>query len=146
MERSDTLLFTVITQDLYAFQSIFFRHRGSQNLRVHILNNISPLVFGMNRLFTQRTGHLSRLIEGDTALAVESMAARKELDGISGFMEGFQADRTIYAARVVQADMGVYTVYINADITLVAVNMIVRTTHSTDAALVAVILALVLII
>jgi hypothetical protein len=29
------------------------------------------------------------------------MAARKELDGISGFMKRFQADRTVYAARVV---------------------------------------------
>jgi hypothetical protein len=100
----------------------------------------------MNRFFTQGTGHLTRLIEGDAASAVESMAARKELNGISGFMEGFQTDRTVYAARVIQTDMGIYTIHINTDITLIAVNMIVRTTHSTDTALVAVILTLVLII
>ena len=146
MERGNALLLTIITQHFYAFVSIFFRHRGSLNLRVHILNNISPLVFRMNRFFTQGTGHLTRLIEGDAASAVESMAARKELNGISGFMEGFQTDRTVYAARVIQTDMGIYTIHINTDITLIAVNMIVRTTHSTDATLLTVILTLVLII
>jgi hypothetical protein len=74
------------------------------------------------------------------------MAARKELDRISGFMKGFQADRTVYAARVVQADMGIYTIHIDTDITLVAVNMIVNPSHSTDSALVTVILALVLVV
>jgi uncharacterized membrane protein len=74
------------------------------------------------------------------------MAARKELNGISGFMERFQTDRTVYAARVIQADMGIYTIHIDTDITLIAVNMIVRTTHSTDATLLTVILALVLVI
>jgi len=100
----------------------------------------------MNGFFTQGTGHLTRLIEGHTTSAVESMAARKELNGISGFMERFQTDRTVYAARVIQADMGIYTIHIDTDITLIAVNMIVRTTHSTDATLLTVILALVLVI
>jgi hypothetical protein len=100
----------------------------------------------MNGFFTQRASHLTRLIEGDTASAVKSMAARKELDRISGLMEGFQADRTVYAARVIQTDMGIYTIHIDTDITLIAVNMIVRTPHSTDATLVTVILALVLVI
>jgi hypothetical protein len=100
----------------------------------------------MNGFFTQGTSHLTRLIEGDAASAVESMAARKELNRISGLMEGFQTDRTVYATRIIQTDMGIYTIYINADITLIAVNMIVRTTHSTDSALVTVILPLILVV
>lgn len=74
------------------------------------------------------------------------MAARKELNGISGLMKRFQADRTVYAARVVQTDMGIYTIHIDADITLITVNMIVNPSYSTDPALVAVILTLVLVI
>jgi hypothetical protein len=77
---------------------------------------------------------------------VKSMAARKELDRISGFMEGFQADRTISATRVVQTDMGIYTIYIDTDVALVTMNMILNPSYSTDAALITVILALVLII
>lgn len=104
------------------------------------------MVFGMNRLFTQGTCHLTRFIEGEVAGSVETMAARKELDGISGLMEGFQTDRAIGATRVVQTDMGVNTVHIDTDITLVAVNMILNPSYPTDATLVAVILALVLVI
>jgi hypothetical protein len=61
-------------------------------------------------------------------------------------MEGFEADRAIRATRIIQADMGINTIHMNTDTALIAVNMIVRSTHSTDTALVAVILALVLII
>jgi arginine deiminase len=77
---------------------------------------------------------------------MESMAARKELNGISGLMKGFQADRTVYATRVIQTDMGIYTIHIDTYITLVAVNMIVNPSYSTNATLLTVILALVLIV
>jgi len=146
MKSSNTLLLAVITQYLHPFQSIFFRHRGSQNLLVHILNNISPLVFCMNRLFTQGTGDLSRLIEGYYTCSVESVATGEELDRIPGFMEGFETHRTINTARIVQTDMRINGIYMNTDSTLVTVNMILRTTHPTDSALVAVVLALVLVV
>ena len=146
MKSSNTLLLAVVTQYLHPFQSIFFRHRGSQNLLVHILNNISTLVFCMNRLFTQGTCDLSRLIEGEAAGPVKSVATGKELDRISRFMEGFETDRTINPARIVQTDMGINRIYMNTDPTLVTMNMILRTTHPTDPTLIAMILALVLIV
>ena len=89
---------------------------------------------------------MSRLIEGEVASSVESVATREELYGISGLMEGFQADRAIHATRIIQADMGIYGINMYTDPTLVAVNMIVRTTDPTDPALLAVVLALVLIV
>jgi hypothetical protein len=146
MKNSNTLVLAVITQYLHPFQSIFFRHRGSQNLLVHILNNISPLVFCMNRLFTQGTCDLSRLIEGYYTGSVESVAAGEELDRIPGFMEGFETHRTINTARIVQTDMGINRIYMDTDSTLVTMNMILRTTHPTDSALIAVVLALVLVV
>jgi hypothetical protein len=42
--------------------------------------------------------------------------------------------------------MGIYSIHIDADITLVTVNMILNPSYSTDAALLAVILALVLVV
>jgi hypothetical protein len=77
---------------------------------------------------------------------MKSMAARKELNRIPGFMERFQADRAINATRIIQADMGIYGIDVDTDTTLVAVNMIVRPPDPTDTALLAVVLALVLII
>ena len=74
------------------------------------------------------------------------MATREELYGISGLMEGFQADRAIHATRIIQADMSIYGIDVDTDATLVAVNMIIRPTDPTDPAFLAVVLALVLII
>jgi len=77
---------------------------------------------------------------------VESVATGEELDRIPGFMEGFETHRTINTARIVQTDMRINGIYMNTDSTLVTVNMILRTTHPTDSALVAVVLALVLVV
>jgi hypothetical protein len=74
------------------------------------------------------------------------MATGKELDRIPGFMEGFETDRTINTARIVQTDMRIDGIYMDTDSTLITMNMILRTTHSTDSALVTVVLALVLIV
>ena len=89
---------------------------------------------------------MSRLIEGEVASSVESVATREKLYGISGLMEGFQADRAIHATRIVQANMSIYGIDVDTDATLVAVNMIVRPSDPTDPAFFAVVLALVLIV
>jgi hypothetical protein len=86
------------------------------------------------------------LIEGEAASSVESVAAREKLNRIPGFRERFQADRAINAPSIVQADMGIYSIDIDTDTTLITVNVIVRTTDPTDSAFLAVVLALVLII
>jgi hypothetical protein len=76
------------------------------------------------------------------AVGVESVAARQELDGVSGGVEGVQANRTIVAGGVQSAPVCLEGRRFHANPTLVAVRVVLSAADPTNPALVAVELSL----
>jgi len=146
MKRGDTFLTTFITPNPNPLTPILFRHGSQQNILVDPLNHELLIVFPQNRFFTQRTAVLPRFQKGRKAGRMESMAAGQKLNGITGCMEGFQADSTVRGGRIERASMGRKSEGLHADPALVTVCMVLRTADPTDPAFNAVELSLVLII
>jgi hypothetical protein len=77
---------------------------------------------------------------------MESVAAGQKLNGITGRMEGFQADCTVRGGRIERASMGRKSEGLHTDSALVTVCMVLRTADPTDPTFNAVELPLVLVV
>jgi len=109
--------------------------------------NDKPLIFGTHHHFlTEGAAALPRFEKFLKAVGMKPVAAGQELDGFSGGMEGVQANRTVVAGGVQSAPVRLKGRRFHANAALVAVRVILSSADPTNAALVAVELALLFIV
>ena len=101
------------------------------------------LFLGHHGLLTQRARRLTRFDERTETGAVEAVAAGQKLRRLPRRVKRLEADRAIRESRVARAGVLGKGRGLDADSALVAVRVVILAADATDAALVAVELALV---
>ena len=100
MEQGHRLCITFIALNVHLFVSVFLGHRRHGNVRIELLNHELLVLIAEHGLFAKRACSLASLQERAHTVGVHRMAAAQKLDGISGRMEGLQADRTVIPRRI----------------------------------------------